>query len=176
MVSTAAGQFRLILDALEIQAFRQILAMPQITLPVAGVAYNVNASLGHDGISRCGRGSGRRAGPTVHLAGRSAPSARRPGGGPTLADRVPERAECTVTVTGAPGQPVTLTTVAATAAGPVVQRWTAAKHGTRFDDLRVLRSPPTLPRRFSEAVITPPGSLGGAGVAGTLSTIPTIMT
>jgi D-alanyl-D-alanine carboxypeptidase (penicillin-binding protein 5/6) len=64
MVSTAAGQFRLILDALEIQAFRQILAMPQITLPVAGVAYNVNASLGHDGISQCGRGSGRRAGPT----------------------------------------------------------------------------------------------------------------
>lgn len=35
-MSTAAGQFRLILDALEIQAFRQILAMPQITLPVAG--------------------------------------------------------------------------------------------------------------------------------------------
>jgi hypothetical protein len=63
MVSTAAGQFRLILDALEIQAFRQILAMPQITLLVAGVAYNVNASLGHDGICRCGRG-GRRAGPT----------------------------------------------------------------------------------------------------------------
>jgi len=25
--------------------------MPQVTLPVADVAYNVNASLGHDGIS-----------------------------------------------------------------------------------------------------------------------------
>jgi hypothetical protein len=94
MVSTAAGQFRLILDALEIQAFRQILAMPQITLPVAGVAYNVNASLGHDGISGVDAEVVDEPDPPVHLAGRSAPSARRPGGGPTLADRVRERAEC----------------------------------------------------------------------------------
>jgi hypothetical protein len=39
---------------LEIPALRQILAVPQVTLPVAGVAYNVNASLGYDEISRCG--------------------------------------------------------------------------------------------------------------------------
>ena len=75
MVSTAAGQFRLILDALEVQAFRQILAMPQITLPVAGVAYNVNASLGHDGISWCGRG---RSGDRVSFA-RSGDSKRTKG-------------------------------------------------------------------------------------------------
>ena len=49
-VSTAADQFRLTLGALQIPAFRQIVAMPQVTLPVAGVAYNVNAALGHDGI------------------------------------------------------------------------------------------------------------------------------
>jgi hypothetical protein len=97
-VSTAADQFRLILDALEIQAFRQIVAMPQAT--VTGARW-----------------------PRLRRARRSS-------------------------------------------AGH------AAEHGTRFDDLRVFRS---LPRRFSEAVITPPGSLGGAGVAGTLSTIPTIM-
>src|SRR5215472_6516724 len=47
-VSTAIDQFRLSVAALQIPAFRQIVAMPQVTLPVAGLAYNVNASLGHD--------------------------------------------------------------------------------------------------------------------------------
>ena len=49
-VSTAADQLRLTMRALQIPAFRQIAAMPQVTLPVAGVAYNVNSALGHDGI------------------------------------------------------------------------------------------------------------------------------
>lgn len=73
--ASGADQLRLTLDALEIPAFRQILATPQVTLAVADVAYYVNASLGHDGISRCGRGRGRRAGP----AGRSAPPTRATG-------------------------------------------------------------------------------------------------
>jgi hypothetical protein len=125
MVSTAAGQFRLILDALEIQAFRQILAMPQITLPVAGVTYNVNASLGHDGISRCGRGSGRRAGPTgpSSRSFSSFSSATGWPGRPWLIACVSGR-NVTVTVTGVPAQPVRLT---ATAAGPAVQRWTRCR-------------------------------------------------
>jgi serine-type D-Ala-D-Ala carboxypeptidase (penicillin-binding protein 5/6) len=61
-VSTAIDQFRLTLRALQIPAFRQIVAMPQVTLPVAGVAYNVNSSLGHDGIVGVKTGSGAPAG------------------------------------------------------------------------------------------------------------------
>ena len=59
-VSTASDQFALTLRALQIPAFRQIVAMPQVTLPVAGVAYNVNSSLGHDGIVGVKTGSGGR--------------------------------------------------------------------------------------------------------------------
>ena len=59
-VSTASDQFGLTLRALQIPAFRQIVAMPQVTLPVAGVAYNVNSSLGHDGIVGVKTGSGSR--------------------------------------------------------------------------------------------------------------------
>ena len=61
-VSTASDQFALTLRALQIPAFRQIVAMPQVTLPVAGVAYNVNSSLGHDGIVGVKTGSGGPAG------------------------------------------------------------------------------------------------------------------
>jgi hypothetical protein len=53
-----------------------------------------------------------------------------------------------------------LAPVAATAAGRRSSAEHAAEHGTWFDDLRVFRSLPTLPRRFSEAEITPPSSLG----------------
>jgi hypothetical protein len=53
-----------------------------------------------------------------------------------------------------------LAPVAAAAAGRRSSAEHAAEHGTRFDDLRVFRSLPTLPRRFSEAEITPPSSLG----------------
>ena len=75
-VSTAADQFRLTLRALQIPAFRQIVAMPQVTLPVAGVAYNVNAALGHDGITGVKTGSSSQAGGCLAFA-----ATRTAGGG-----------------------------------------------------------------------------------------------
>jgi serine-type D-Ala-D-Ala carboxypeptidase (penicillin-binding protein 5/6) len=67
-VSTAADQFRLTVAALQIPAFRQIVALPQVTLPVAGLAYNVNAGLGHDGITGVKTGSSSRAGGCLAFA------------------------------------------------------------------------------------------------------------
>ena len=67
-VSTAGGQFRLTVAALQIPAFRQIVAMPQVTLPVAGVAYNVNAALGDDGIVGVKTGSSSQAGGCLAFA------------------------------------------------------------------------------------------------------------
>ena len=67
-VSTAGDQFRLTLRALQIPAFRQIVAMPQVTLPVAGVAYNVNSALGHDGIVGVKTGSSSNAGGCLAFA------------------------------------------------------------------------------------------------------------
>ena len=67
-VSTAGDQFRLTLRALQLPAFRQIVAMPQVTLPVAGVAYNVNSGLGHDGIVGVKTGSGGPAGGCLAFA------------------------------------------------------------------------------------------------------------
>jgi serine-type D-Ala-D-Ala carboxypeptidase (penicillin-binding protein 5/6) len=67
-VSTAADQFRLTVLALRIPVFRQIVAMQQVTLPVAGVAYNVNASLGHDGITGVKTGSSDEAGGCLSFA------------------------------------------------------------------------------------------------------------
>jgi serine-type D-Ala-D-Ala carboxypeptidase (penicillin-binding protein 5/6) len=67
-VSTAGDQFRLTVDALQIPAFRQIVAMPQVTLPVAGLAYNVNAALGHDGIVGVKTGSTSQAGGCLAFA------------------------------------------------------------------------------------------------------------
>ena len=67
-VSTAGDQFRLTLRALQVPAFRQIVAMPQVTLPVAGVAYNVNAGLGHDGIVGVKTGSSSQAGGCLAFA------------------------------------------------------------------------------------------------------------
>jgi D-alanyl-D-alanine carboxypeptidase (penicillin-binding protein 5/6) len=67
-VSTAADQFRLTVAALQIPAFRQIVAMPQVTLPVAGLAYNVNASLGHEGITGVKTGSSSQAGGCLAFA------------------------------------------------------------------------------------------------------------
>ena len=67
-VSTASDQLMLTLRALQIPAFRQIVAMPQVTLPVAGVAYNVNAALGHDGIVGVKTGSSSRAGGCLAFA------------------------------------------------------------------------------------------------------------
>ncbi|HTP16140.1 MAG TPA: hypothetical protein VMK13_09915 [Streptosporangiaceae bacterium] len=61
-VSTASDQLRLALHALQIPLFGQIVAMPQVTLPVAGLAYNVNSALGHDGIAGVKTGSSPQAG------------------------------------------------------------------------------------------------------------------
>jgi D-alanyl-D-alanine carboxypeptidase (penicillin-binding protein 5/6) len=49
-VSTAASQVRLAMVDMENPAFRAIVDMAQVTLPVAGLQYNVDALLGHDGI------------------------------------------------------------------------------------------------------------------------------
>jgi D-alanyl-D-alanine carboxypeptidase (penicillin-binding protein 5/6) len=67
-VSTAGDQYRLTVRALQIPAFRRIVAMPQVTLPVAGVAYNVNAALGHDGITGVKTGSTSAAGGCLSFA------------------------------------------------------------------------------------------------------------
>lgn len=49
-VSTAQAQVELAMQAMKIPAFRTIVALPQVTLPVAGLQYNVDAELGNDGI------------------------------------------------------------------------------------------------------------------------------
>lgn len=49
-VSTARDQLRVARRCMRIPAFASIVAMPQVTLPVAGVQYNVNGDLGTDGI------------------------------------------------------------------------------------------------------------------------------
>ena len=66
--STAADQFLLTVRALQMPAFRQIVAMPQVPLPVAGVAYNVNAALGHVGIVGVKTGSTSQAGGCLSFA------------------------------------------------------------------------------------------------------------
>ncbi|MGH9108235.1 MAG: D-alanyl-D-alanine carboxypeptidase family protein [Acidimicrobiales bacterium] len=48
--STAADQVRLTMAAMSLPVFRVIVAMPQVTLPVAGIQYNVDALLGTDHI------------------------------------------------------------------------------------------------------------------------------
>ena len=48
--STAAAQVRLAMDEMSMPAFRAIVDMAQVTLPVAGLQYNVDALLGKDGI------------------------------------------------------------------------------------------------------------------------------
>jgi D-alanyl-D-alanine carboxypeptidase (penicillin-binding protein 5/6) len=49
-VSTAADQLRLARVAMANPVFASIVSMAQVTLPVAGVQYNVDADLGSDGI------------------------------------------------------------------------------------------------------------------------------
>jgi serine-type D-Ala-D-Ala carboxypeptidase (penicillin-binding protein 5/6) len=61
-VSTAAGQFRLTVHALQSPVFRQIVAMPQVSLPAVGLAYNINSGLGHLGIDGVKTGSTPEAG------------------------------------------------------------------------------------------------------------------
>ena len=61
-VSTAGDQLRLAMLALKDRVFARIVAMPQVTLPVAGRQYNVNALLGRNGIVGVKTGSTSRAG------------------------------------------------------------------------------------------------------------------
>lgn len=61
-VSTAGDQLRLALRAMTVPVFRQIVAMPQASLPVAGVVYNSNYGLGHDGIIGVKTGTSPQAG------------------------------------------------------------------------------------------------------------------
>ncbi len=61
-VSTAADQFRLAVRALQVPVLRQIVALPQVRLPVAGLVYNVNSGLGHLGIDGVKTGSTAAAG------------------------------------------------------------------------------------------------------------------
>ena len=49
-VSTAADQVRLAMAAMEDPVFRTIVGMAQVTLPVVGLQYNVDALIGKDGI------------------------------------------------------------------------------------------------------------------------------
>jgi len=76
-VSTATDQFRLAVRALQMPVFRQIVALPQVRLPAAGLAYNVNSALGHEGIDGVKTGSTRATGGClVFSAGRRSPVAR----------------------------------------------------------------------------------------------------
>jgi D-alanyl-D-alanine carboxypeptidase (penicillin-binding protein 5/6) len=69
-VSTAGDQVRIAMQALEIPAFRRIVAMRQVTLPVAGPQYNLNGLLGTDGIVGVKTGSTSRAGGCFVFAAR----------------------------------------------------------------------------------------------------------
>ncbi|HNT03408.1 MAG TPA: D-alanyl-D-alanine carboxypeptidase, partial [Bacillota bacterium] len=61
-VSNAADQIIMAQAAMQDPAFREIVAMPQAVLPVAGKVYNVNAMLGKHGIVGIKTGSGVIAG------------------------------------------------------------------------------------------------------------------
>lgn len=49
-VSTATDQLRLAMAAMRVPTFARVVAMAQVTLPVAGLQYNVNSQLGTNGI------------------------------------------------------------------------------------------------------------------------------
>jgi D-alanyl-D-alanine carboxypeptidase (penicillin-binding protein 5/6) len=76
-VSTAADQFRLAVRVIRLPVFRQIVALPQAWLPVAGVVYNVNSGLGHLGIDGIKTGSTPQAGGCLVFS-----AVRRVGGRP----------------------------------------------------------------------------------------------
>ena len=61
-VSNAVDQVKLAQAAMEDPVFREIVAMPQATLPVAGTVYNVNGRLGKHGVVGIKTGSTSRAG------------------------------------------------------------------------------------------------------------------
>ena len=61
-VSTAIDQVKLAQAAMQDPVFREIVAMPQATIPVAGTVYNVNNMLGRNGVVGIRTGSTTRAG------------------------------------------------------------------------------------------------------------------
>ena len=61
-VSNAVDQLKLAQVAMEDPVFREIVAMPQATLPVAGTVYNVNSMLGKYGVVGIKTGSTSKAG------------------------------------------------------------------------------------------------------------------
>lgn len=66
--STASDQLRLAQAAMAIPAFAQIVAMPQATLPVAGVVKNLNTLIGTDGFTGIKTGSDSSAGASFVFA------------------------------------------------------------------------------------------------------------
>jgi D-alanyl-D-alanine carboxypeptidase (penicillin-binding protein 5/6) len=77
-VSTAADQARLAEVAMKIPTIAQIVAIPQVELPVAGLQYNVNADLGHDGIVGVKTGWVPAGGASFVFAARSSAIASHP--------------------------------------------------------------------------------------------------
>lgn len=67
-VSTAGDQLTVALADMRVPALRQIVAMPQATVPVAGTIYNVNYALGRDGIVGVKTGSTPQAGGCLAFA------------------------------------------------------------------------------------------------------------
>ncbi|MDP4127696.1 MAG: D-alanyl-D-alanine carboxypeptidase [Bacillota bacterium] len=61
-VSNAVDQIKIAQAAMKDPVFREIVAMPQVTLPVAGTVYNVNSMLGKHGIVGVKTGSTSAAG------------------------------------------------------------------------------------------------------------------
>ena len=69
-VSTAPDQLRLAERALTVPAFAQLVALPEATIPVAGVIRNYNTLLGQDGIIGIKTGSTNAAGGCLLFAAR----------------------------------------------------------------------------------------------------------
>ncbi len=67
-VSTPADMIRLGEAALAVPVFRQIVATAQVTLPLAGLVYNLDYDLGHDGIVGIKTGSDTAAGGCILFA------------------------------------------------------------------------------------------------------------
>jgi D-alanyl-D-alanine carboxypeptidase (penicillin-binding protein 5/6) len=67
-VSTPSDLLAMGMEAMRQPALAQIVGLPQTTLPVAGIAYNVNAALGQSGIIGIKTGSGLSVGATFLFA------------------------------------------------------------------------------------------------------------
>jgi serine-type D-Ala-D-Ala carboxypeptidase (penicillin-binding protein 5/6) len=76
-VSTATDQVRVAIQTMAIPTFRQLVAMPQATLPVAGRVYNLDGLLGKDGIIGIKTGTTPQAGGCFVFAARAQAGNRR---------------------------------------------------------------------------------------------------